>query len=527
MIPDEKKKTKKVAAPKGLAKFPKLDIWAAPPAHATTFTAPVTHHVPVTAADQSLAALISALGSGGNSAQVAASMAAHDVQAELAALRQAQAQANAAAASRASQIGGLASQAAQFTSGLGDQTAAQYRSALADTQGLASGFSDMARADADAQAAAAQQQIAASGGSAPVSNEGSALANVLYGLGGKLPGDVIQAQGIGSTAAARMVPVSLLQYGQQGAAGALQAGAEQAAAYQPDITRAIGSQGSLAQQYLSALESSRQNQLGNMIEAYKLQQSSGPAAAKLHFGAGGEILQINPNGKITVIRKATGGSSGDHYYSDAAGNDYVRHADGTVTQLPGQARAATPTRMTTVSDANGTYLLDPYTGKRGAKVAGPSSSAKTAAAAARKPVMIGSADRGYSWLYPNGKIKPLPGKLGKPAATTSGSGTSSTVFNRAVKVAQIAYSGPKTNPGPIPWNSALTRVRAYMLGAGVSRKRATAEAKRALLAAGYVQPLPKPKRSFLADPQAWAAYLASQGGASGGGSSSLGSGLFG
>ncbi len=79
----------------------------------------------------------------------------------------------------------------------------------------------------------------------------------------------------------------------------------------------------------------------------------------------------------------------------------------------------------------------------------------------------------------------------------------------------------------MPWATAVKRVRAYLLGAGVPKKQVASEVERALLSVGYVKPLPKPKGSFLTNPQGWAAWVAAGGSGTGAGGSSGGLNLFG
>lgn len=212
---------------------------------------------------------------------------------QLAGYRQLQQDALRQSQQQAGQINQAARAAASlpFIAGMGDAVAGDYRNAVAAQAGLAQGFTGQLRDTAEADAAAAQRQAQAAGGSAgQVQNLGAPLGNLLYGLGGKIPADVLQAQGIGASAAARALPSSLLGYGQQSAIGALGAGREAAAGFVPEIQKVLASRPKVLQDYMSALtqaaQDDRQDRIGNAFKALGLVQDQKDAAALADYREG-------------------------------------------------------------------------------------------------------------------------------------------------------------------------------------------------------------------------------------------------
>lgn len=87
-----------------------------------------------------------------------------------------------------------------------------FQNAANAQAGLAQGFSGQTRADAAAQAAEQQRQLAGSGQEGAVRNQGEAMGNVQYGVGGYIPASTFNTQAANYAAQAALEPGFALQY---------------------------------------------------------------------------------------------------------------------------------------------------------------------------------------------------------------------------------------------------------------------------------------------------------------------------
>lgn len=206
----------------------------------------------------------------------ARAMASQDTSAQVNAIKQQQDLYNTQASDRAAQINLASQAAAKFLAGIGDNTASSYNTAAQTLAGLAQGYSGDLRNTADDAASQAQAQLASLGAPAGSlktatgqTSQPEALGNVLYGLGGAIPANLLVTSGQAQAAAQRQLPASTLGYGQQQALGTIAAGQQQADQLTPQIVPAQGGQSKLAQQYLSSIQSqlasAQQQQTSNAL----------------------------------------------------------------------------------------------------------------------------------------------------------------------------------------------------------------------------------------------------------------------
>jgi hypothetical protein len=193
-------------------------------------------------------------------------MAAGDTAAQVGAYKAQQNTYNTQAQDRANQINLASQAAAKFLSGIGDTTAASYNNAAQILAGIAGGYSgDLKNTATDAAAAQLAQlaQLGAPAGSLKTATgetaNPQALSNVLYGLGGAIPANLLVSSGQAQAAAQRGLPASMLGYGQQQALGTLAAGQQQADTLTPQIIAARAGLPKLVQQYLTAIQSQQTN----------------------------------------------------------------------------------------------------------------------------------------------------------------------------------------------------------------------------------------------------------------------------
>ncbi len=408
----------------------------------------------------------------------ASALAHNDLVAQLKAITDQQAADRAAGRATADQILQASQGGADFLkrSGLaGDVQAQDYARAVAETKSLAGGYSGQLRTDAlNAAQAAGTALHAIPGNTQPVTaDRGGPLANLLYGLQGSLPGQALVAQGLGSVAAARGQVPSALASGQLQALGAVQAANQQAARLDPQIAAAEGKLPGLTRSYLGDLVKQQQAaQAAESLAEYRnrptIRSSGGgiysvgadgtittlrepPATASslnVHYGANGEITQILPNGKIVTVRAGTTPPPTPHY--------------------------------TTVTDKGGTYVVNEDTGER-RRVAGPS-----ATASGVKTEIIGSSTSGQAvaTTHPNGTVtvKPLPGKFGKPSASSkSGSATLSPSAAKGLATEirgwKSGYSGtdngvPQYGGEKLSYTQAVTRALAQAPATAAGKRKA-------------------------------------------------------
>lgn len=210
--------------------------------------------------------------------QQAQAIAKAQTDAQIAAIRQQQDLYNSQALAKAGQINSATKAAAQLLQNwnLGGATAQSYDQAAQTIGGLAGGFSGQTGADAKSAAAQVQANLASLGapsGGAKTStgqvSDPAALQNVLYGLGGFIPGNLLETTGQAQAAVARGLPASLLSYGQNQAAGAVSAGQSQADTLTPQILDAQGKLPQLVQQALAGLSDAQQRAFMNSLAVAK------------------------------------------------------------------------------------------------------------------------------------------------------------------------------------------------------------------------------------------------------------------
>ncbi len=223
-------------------------------------------HAPVSPAYKAGAAHGTALATAHNANPYAAdtaqaqTLAAQDVHNTIAAIQAQQNQIRQDAVNQAHQIGSATNAAANLDAGIAPQTLGSYRQGAQDIINFAHGFSgdlqNTATGDATA-AAAALKQIGAPSGQMPSGAQGQALANVLYGLGGYIPANVLETTGLAQAGAQRELPSTTRAYGQQQAQGAIGAGNAQAGKLGQQIINARAGQAADAQKYLGQFLTAR------------------------------------------------------------------------------------------------------------------------------------------------------------------------------------------------------------------------------------------------------------------------------
>jgi len=253
---------------------------------------------------------------------------------QVAAIRAQQQLYNNQAQSRATQMLNASTAAAQLLAslGLGDKTAASYNTAAQDLAGLAQGFSGQTQTDATNAAntvAAQAAQLGAPSGSVQTStgqtSNPGAVGNVLYGLGGFIPGNLLLIEGQTQAAEQRGLPANFLAYGNQMANGELAAGHANADTLTQNILNARAQEPSLYQSILSSLNSTLTNQalaqslIGSRNAATDATQGVAPNGQTLPG------YQRTPNG---VVKVPPG---------------YTVNGSGNVVKIPGPAKPLSPT----------------------------------------------------------------------------------------------------------------------------------------------------------------------------------------
>lgn len=311
--------------------------------HTAGRTLAQTHHTQAPpATDDFTSQLLTLLGhnTGPTPAQLALQakiLAGSDVATQVAAYRQQQQDLTNQAAARAAQINAATLAATKYLYGpaggntVADATAASFNNAAKTEAAIAGGYSGQLRQTATDEAAKVQaglDSIGAPAGQAPSSTQGQDLSNVLYGLGGQIPANVLVTAGQGAAEAARFLPGATLGYGAGEANLARGAGASAAAGLLPDIRNAVSQQPKLEQQYLSSLGTQADNAQSRQQSALALAsliQSRGdaqtrldaPKAPKTFGSAKSGYYTIGTDGKVTQVTdpvvtpgKGSGGSTG-------------------------------------------------------------------------------------------------------------------------------------------------------------------------------------------------------------------------
>lgn len=228
--------------------------------------------------------------------QQAQAIAQAQTDAQVNAIKAQQAEYQKQALDRAQQIQAASQASAGILNGwnLGGTTASSYDQAAKTIAGLAQGFSGQTGADATSAANAVQANLAnlgapATGAKTPTGqvSDPAALQNVLYGVGGFIPANLLETSGQAAAAVQRSLPASVLAQGQSQAAGTVAAGNTQADSLTPQLLDAQGKLPTLVQQALAGLSAQQQQQFTNRL-----------AIAKYQTG----ISEFNANQKISVAK---------------------------------------------------------------------------------------------------------------------------------------------------------------------------------------------------------------------------------
>lgn len=284
------------------------------------------------------------------------------------AIERAQRDAQARALAQAAQIRGFSEALANLLKGYAPQVQGLYQQA-AGTQGqLAQGFSGGLRDTAASSAAQANATIAAAGGTPGQQITPTAAdqaANVLYGLGGYLPGNMLGAQGAAFASAAALMPATAMGRGQQ----LLQQALAQAAEEQQGLSEKLLDLSSREEDlYLDQLERLKAQQSGlrddyldyqaELAKSRRLDVSASKLLGYLVDQAGRPIR--NRKGKVQYLpgddsawQIVNTGSSGVYRVNSRTGAAQV-----IVPPQPGRSAL-----KVTGSDRSGRFLYDPQTGK--------------------------------------------------------------------------------------------------------------------------------------------------------------------
>lgn len=475
-----------------------------------------------------------------NTQPKAHAQAVADVNSQLAAIHAAQQQALAQAAQRAASIRAAGIAGSGYLNSLGD--AARLRDAFAqagrDLTSEASGYTGQLQSDAQQQAAQVNDVLAKLGAPGRAQTPAAAAANDVYAAGAG-PAQVFTGSAPFAYSTQLSLPGLLAAQGQQQAIGALGAGQQAAAAYNPDIAKTVGSLPGLERGIQTDLQSAaykaRQDAIGNLFKTLSDARAAESAqsltdyrnrAVVRAFGSGGLEAYDPTSGKVTIIREPTvtphtrvvsdangsylvdaatgrriatvGGppasTSNPYRYQDAFGREVQINPDGTQQVLT----------TGTYENANGYFKV----GIDGSltKTSGP----KTGSAATTVHTSVQQAPNGSKWLVQSKAdgsvtVKRAPGPLGQSKASAKGGyKIASSISNRATTLANNLHGNPSSSqttlllPGATPqtpaataakpYDEALRRVTAYLLGAGVPRKVAQAAAPQYLASAGYPSP---------------------------------------
>jgi hypothetical protein len=418
-----------------------------------------------------------------NLAKIASGRAASDTDALVAGYKTLQSDALTQAAARATQQGQLGLASSKYLEGLnlGGLAAGDYASAAAAERAAAAGYSGGLQQTVSDAAAKVQANLAAAGSPQTALNQGAAAGNALYGLGGNLP--ALQLDAIGPTVAAglRALPAQTLGYGQQLAFGELGAGQQEASKLNAEIVTARAKQGALAASYLDKLsEVARQSgqdkianyykamaikmkedalkAQGNQIDAaaskvighivYKdgteptdpkgnvIPIAAGPGKSTYRNDAYGRLLQIAPDGSITVRSEG--------HWTDSAGATWRVGLDGKQTLV--STKPVTP--HTFGSATSGYYTIDPNTGKvvQLKEGTGPTPHYTTYDDGTNTYTV--DRDTGQKWL------------IGPSKPSTAGTSTSKDPFGRPVR---YNADGSQTIMGPGLWENPVTHAT-YTVG---------------------------------------------------------------
>jgi len=310
-------------------------------------------YAPPAAAPASVASASSGIPSADQIMQQAHAYAAQSVANQVALIRAQQQAAITQATQRAAAIQAASLAGAKYINGLGLGTAAQnaYANAVKNETGIAQGYSGQLRTDAAAQAAAAQAQLASvPGNTQTITDRGPALANVLYGLTGAIPANVLQVAGLGAAANARALPAQAIGYGAQQAALTRGQGATTAANLTPSILSAQGQLPSIQNQYAGQLTSYANTAANLANQTAEINSLIGSRTQPKTTITGGGIYSTDPTtGKVTVVQPPPAKSPSIHG-----------------------------------SASSGYFTVDPATGKPTFVTKGTGSKPKTLSAAARQ-----------------------------------------------------------------------------------------------------------------------------------------------
>jgi hypothetical protein len=310
----------------------------------------------------------------------------------LAAIREQQSMHNQTLQEEAARQAQQAQNFARMVQGLGIDKQIQgiYGSAGRDIAGLAQGFSGQLRDTAAADAAAQTRMLSGTGQEGAVRNEGVGMGDVLYGVGGAIPGRTLGEQGAGYAADAAMQPGFMLEQRVAASQDALRQGLQESdKSFLDAILEAKTSKREISQQFKAERVAMQKQEQDRQIAAakvvYERQQDErdywlrmqayymGIKKYKLSEQAGKRSEKAGQRADAAA-KRANNASQG----LDAEGNvapGYVRQPNGVIVKRSDVRSAASAKAKANKDkglDVNG-KLLPGYTRKNGriVKVATP------------------------------------------------------------------------------------------------------------------------------------------------------------
>lgn len=289
--------------------------------------------------------------------KTAHTQALQDTGSIVSALRGQQAADNAAAQQRAAEIGRASLGASKFLSSLnlGSGLQSSLTQAAGDQASLASGFSGQLQQDVGQQGSKVLSALQAIGAPGGVPSTADKAGNVVYGTGGLLPADAMLAAAPVLKSQADQAPAALIGQGQQEAVGAIGAGKQQAERLDPQIAAEAAKLPATEQKYVAQLttaaEKSRQDAIGNVATAIKLQQAGDTAAATAAYRKA-ELA----NRKATLAETKAARLAKQRDFTVTSG-EKTRHD--VAMETAATTKASKP--IIVGSDKSGRYELDPTT----------------------------------------------------------------------------------------------------------------------------------------------------------------------
>lgn len=330
---------------------------------------------------------------------------------------------------------------------LGGLTAQDYANSAAAERAGAAGYSGGLQQTVGDAAAQVQHDLSAAGSPQQALNQSQAAGNVLYGLGGQLPANQLDAAGPLVAAQQRALPAQTLGYGQAVATGLIGAGQQRAEQYNSDILAARAKQAGIAADYFAQLsEDARKRGQDAVANAYK-------ALGAAQTQNKNDILAYNDwyKGQISAF-----------------------NANGLADYRSGMLDINTTRANNTAAYQQGQLDL----GNRRADIA--NRNADIAQQNANKPENIrfitDSSGRKYTFDPNTGNVTTLPGNLGKPRPSTTTSGGITASQTRQLGTQIRGMKNPKpvngTTAAPTGYNEALNATLSSVPNTAAWKKQA-------------------------------------------------------